>query len=205
MAESKQETIDRLLREGLNHYGTGNVAEAVRCWQDVLVLDPAQADARDYIQTAGAADSADDGTIELTERVDGDAAEAPEDSLDVLSQEAMRHLRDGRLEEALDLFETVLERDPARTEMQNYFELLRSQLLKGYRERLGDSDRKLRLRIDGGEVMKFDLPATAGFVLSLVDGTTSVNDVASLSGLDAFETLRILSGLLDSGIVEIEP
>ena len=52
--------------------------------------------------------------------------------------------------------------------------------------------------------MKFNLPTTAGFVLSLVDGSTSVNDLMSLSGLDAFDTLRILTGLIDAGIVEIE-
>ena len=50
--------------------------------------------------------------------------------------------------------------------------------------------------------MKFNLPATAGFVLSQVDGATSVTDLVSLSGLDEFDTLRILSHLLDAGIVE---
>jgi hypothetical protein len=51
--------------------------------------------------------------------------------------------------------------------------------------------------------MKFNLPAQAGFMLSLIDGDTSVGDIVSLSGMDSFEALRVLNGLVDAGIVSL--
>ena len=52
MGESREQRIEALLSEGLNHYGAGEVAEAVVCWEEVLRLDPEHADALDYLQTA---------------------------------------------------------------------------------------------------------------------------------------------------------
>ena len=52
MAESKEDKIERLMREGLNHYGMGAVGEAVRSWREVLKLDPDHAEARDFVATA---------------------------------------------------------------------------------------------------------------------------------------------------------
>ena len=40
-------------------------------------------------------------------------------------------------------------------------------------------------------------------MISLIDGTTRVADLISLSGMDAFEALRILGNLLDADIVEL--
>ncbi len=235
MAESNHAEIDRLLREGLNHYGTGDHAEAARSWRAVLEIDPDQREARDYLETAGMLDSegsdpaarlkttspapppefdlGEPGLLESESEPDAaePAGEVPADNHeplgatgDALVREATKLFRAGELEGALDLFETVARRDAARIEVQSYIEMLRSQLLKSYRERVGSRDGTVRLLIDSDAVMKFNLPTTAGFVLSLVDGSTSVNDLMSLSGLDAFDTLRILTGLRDAGIVEIE-
>jgi hypothetical protein len=255
VAESNQAEIDRLLREGLNHYGT----EAARCWRAVLEIDPDHGEARDYLETAGMLDSepgdpepslettspapppafefaepeldlGEPGPLESEpERHDAEPEPEPHDAEpelephdaepveeppadheslgatgDALVREATKLFRAGELEGALDLFETVARRDAAKIEVQSYIEMLRSQLLKSYRERIGSRDGTVRLMIDSDAVMKFNLPTTAGFVLSLVDGSTSVNDLMSLSGLDAFDTLRILTGLIDAGIVEIE-
>ncbi len=52
MSESKEQRIARLLNQGLEHYGTGEVAEAILTWEEVLVLDPQNPDARDYLHTA---------------------------------------------------------------------------------------------------------------------------------------------------------
>ena len=52
MANSKLEEIDRLLREGLDHYGYDDVAAAILVWKGVLALDPGNVEAADYIKTA---------------------------------------------------------------------------------------------------------------------------------------------------------
>ena len=60
MTESRQDTIERLMREGLNHYGMGHVDEALRCWREVLRLEPEHADAHDFVATAEEATHAGD-------------------------------------------------------------------------------------------------------------------------------------------------
>jgi tetratricopeptide (TPR) repeat protein len=230
LADSNEEVVARLLREGLNHYGTGDVRQAVQCWRDVLAIEPDHEEARDYLETAGAFDDLEDGPDDGGVEGEAGAVETEEESagtveygmlgedeqkeeahpedaspIDVLARDAMTLFRGGDLEAALDVFEDVASRDPARIEVQSYIETLRSRLVKKYRDRIGKRDRVPRLRIDVQEVMKFDLPSTAGFLLSQVDGATSVTDLVSLSGLDEFDTLRVLSGLLEAGIVEFGP
>jgi predicted transcriptional regulator len=58
-----------------------------------------------------------------------------------------------------------------------------------------------RLLVDLAEVTRYNLHTDAGFLLSLLDGATTVEDLVSLSGMDAFDALRILNNLIDAGIV----
>ena len=52
------------------------------------------------------------------------------------------------------------------------------------------------------QIMRFNLPADAGFVLSMMDGRTGVNDIVALSGMDPFEAMRLVHKLCAAGIVE---
>jgi hypothetical protein len=53
------------------------------------------------------------------------------------------------------------------------------------------------------QITRFNLPADAGFMLSLIDAKTSFDELLSLSGMEPFEALRIFAGLLDAGIVGV--
>ncbi len=190
MAESRQEQVARLLQAGLDHYGEGRAAEAGRCWGEALFLDPENAEARDYLEA-------------LEE--DGGAPEAPaRERRPDLAEDAMRLMREGHLEAALELFETLARRDGEQIEVETYLEMVRSKLLTRYRERVGGLEAVPAVRLNDRQLMGFNLPATTGFLLSLVDGHTTVNDLISLSGLDPFDTLRTLSGLLEAGVVAAE-
>lgn len=186
MEESREQRIARLLQEGLDHYGEGRVGEAERCWGEVLFLDPENAEARDYL-----------GTLEE----DGESGASPPAGPGDLVDDALELMRQGHLEAALELFETAGRREGGRLEVQGYVDMVRSKLLSRYRERVGGMEAVPRCQLNDAELLKFNLPATAGFLLSLVDGHTSVNDLVSLSGLDPFDTLRTLSGLLEAGIL----
>ena len=52
MSGTKQDEVGRLLKRGLNHYGLGELAEAIRCWECTLQLEPGNRAARDYLDTA---------------------------------------------------------------------------------------------------------------------------------------------------------
>jgi len=193
MAESIEGQISHLMEEGLRHYGEGRTDRAVACWREVLRLDPAHPGAQDYLGTAGF----DTGEIELFE------ASGEEDTSLVV--DALELFRKGEAQESLELFETLARENPERMEIQGYFELVRSHLFGYYRERIADASRVLKIKITPKEIMRFNLPANAGFLLSMVDGNTSVNEILALSGMDPFDAIRLVSNLLEAGIVEVNP
>jgi tetratricopeptide (TPR) repeat protein len=193
MSESKEQRIARLLNEGLEHYGTGEVAEAILAWEEVLVLDPQNPDARDYVQTA-------DRRKYPRPAKQGSVSSA----VKALSEEARQLTAGSRFEDALELLRSAAEADPSSLELQAALELVRSRLLREYRERVGDLDALPVLKASADAITKFNLPSDAGFLLSLVDGSTSVAELVSLSGMDAFEALRTFWGLLETGIVGLD-
>ena len=52
-------------------------------------------------------------------------------------------------------------------------------------------------------MLRFNLPANAGFVLSMIDGHTNVSDLLALTGMDPFDALHVFTRLVDAGIVEV--
>ena len=52
-------------------------------------------------------------------------------------------------------------------------------------------------------VTSLPLEPQAAFVLSRVDGGSSVEDVIDMSGLARLDTLRILYALLEQGVIEV--
>jgi len=126
-----------------------------------------------------------------------------EDPVAALLRDAQELLRVENYEGALDLYETAATLDPTRVELEGYVDLLRSRLVKVYRERIGDRSRIPKLLVPPGQITRFNLPADAGFVLSLIDGRTSLDELLSLSGMGPFEALRIVANLLEAGILEV--
>lgn len=193
MAREDADRIRALMDEGLEHYGEGRVERAAACWREVLALDPNHAAARDYLESA----ELDAGEIGLEERAGGSDAE--------LLEEAMGLVRSDRPADALELLETLSAGRPDRLEAQAYRELLRAHLVGRYRARLGEGAATLRVRMEPERVLQYNLPADAGFLLSLVDGGTRVDELVALAGMDPFAALRTLHQLLETGILEAAP
>jgi tetratricopeptide (TPR) repeat protein len=193
MDEPKEVLISRLMEEGLRYYGEGQMEQAAGCWQEVLRLEPDHPEAQDYLETAGF----DTGEIELSETTgEGDAS---------LLADALELFRQGELRESLELFETVARQNPGRMEVQGYFELVRSHLFGYYRERVADASSVLKVKIAPQQIMKYNLPADAGFLLAMIDGSTSANEILALSGMDPFDAVRVVHRLLEAGIIEASP
>jgi hypothetical protein len=83
--------------------------------------------------------------------------------------------------------------------------MVRCQLLKQYRDRVGDPRARVRVVASKEQIGRYQLAADAGFLLSQIDGTTSIGDVVSLAGMDAFHAYRILDRLLKARLVEVVP
>ena len=207
MGDSESENTERLVREGLNHFGVGEVAEAVRCWENVLRIDPSHPKALDYLQAAGSSGEAPDREPDVgpTQAAAPEAAGTESASAaGRLVEEARARLAAEDLEGALNLFRVAADLEPDRIEVEWYVDAIRSRLLQRYRKRVGETGAVPKLLIQPSEITRHQLPADAGFVLSLVDGETTVEQLIALSGLDAFEALRILNDLFDAGIAGLQ-
>ena len=132
--------IERLLQQGLDHYGRNEVDRAVRCWLEVLTLDPAHPTARDYLESAGVDSPPGTPLAREAEIIDFRAFRA-QTTLDGSSQpvqETERHfffkeqlsqlLRARRYQEALDLLCQVQAQNPDNLEVLRSIRLLRERL-----------------------------------------------------------------------------
>src|SRR5690606_27707131 len=138
--------IARLLQQGLDHYGRNEVSEAVRCWQQVLELEPDHPVARDYLESAGAevslpesgrragrdAEIIDFGVARANlagvERDGGSATAASNVLKQSFKAEVAQLLRDKRYDSALDLVCAAHERHPDDAEIARSTERLRARL-----------------------------------------------------------------------------
>lgn len=183
---STVERVSRLLQQGLEFYGTGDVARAFLTWKEVLELDPGNAEALDYMR---------DADRRSASRGD-DASHRP------LLDESRRLLHAGDPESALELLSSA---PGARAlEAEAMVELLRAHLFGRYRTALGDLSGVPR--VAPGEATSLrsrNLPPSAGFLLSMIDGQTPISDLISVSGMDRFEALRSLYRMREAGILEL--
>ena len=181
--EGPAESVARLLAEGLEHFGRDRVDRAIACWRQVLELDPTQQEARDYLESAGVSPAA-----------------AGESRARLAA--ALARADGGEPEEALRLLREATAGAPDDLEAQAAFDLVRATLHLGYRRRMAESARP-RLCVEPEQLMRLDLAPEAGFLLSLVDGRTRIEELMTVSGLDPFDVLHLLARLESAGVVEI--
>lgn len=192
MAESKADKIARLLAEGLEHYGCDEIAPAIKAWRGVLALDRSNTEALDFLQTA---DRRDQRRLPVQDQMS--------DTERQIVHQVIGLIEGAEWEAALDLLRGRSDSEPTALEYEATLEIVRSRLLRRYTERVGNLDGIPTLKNGAGDLTSHNLPSDAGFMLSLIDGTTGMADLISLSGMDAFEALRIVGNLLDSEILEM--
>jgi len=69
--------------------------------------------------------------------------------------------------------------------------------------RLGGARKIPKPAVDQGKVVALKLDHRAGFVLSLVDGSSSIDDILDVSGMPRRDALRILCELVDRGAIKL--
>lgn len=188
---STRAEIERLLIEGLDHYGVGETSEAIQIWQSVLALDSENLQAADYIENA-------DRRKKRSARLGG----APVGSFHGLVSQGQSLVEEENLEGALHVFSRAESADFAALELGATVDLVRSRLLYQYIEELGGRGAIPAVCVDAEVLDEITLPAGADSILSLVDGTTPLHELVSFSGLDMFEAVRILRTLSVAGALE---
>jgi hypothetical protein len=184
MTQTSDTKVAKLLQEGLELYGAGEIGRAFLLWNEVLELDPGNEEALDYMRDA-----------DRRAKPRGGASAVPS-----IVEDARRLVHAHDEEAALELLSSA----PAAGSLESeaMIELLRARLFRRYLDALGDLSRVPRTVGDSAALQDRNLPPSAGFLLSMVDGMTPLADLVSVSGMDRFEALRSIHRMHRAGILE---
>jgi len=105
------------------------------------------------------------------------------------------HYAIGDFSGALEIAESLLAADPSDLEAQRYATSCRDVLTQMYLSRLGGLDQVINVVLPPEELRWLNLDHRAGFLLSLVDGVSTVEEILDISGMSRLDALRILATL----------
>lgn len=88
-------------------------------------------------------------------------------------------------------------------DLRHYAELCREKLRQTYLDRIGSGRTILRVTVDPDTLRGRSLDPRLAFLLSLLDGASSVDDVIDMSTMPALEAVRALHELMQEGVVEV--
>jgi hypothetical protein len=144
----------------------------------------------------------------ITERVEDEPeapapapAPAPVDELAALMTGAKELFELGDFSGSLELVEKVLRRNAQHEGALAYLKRNEATLLRMYESKIGDMSRIPKPLVPPDEVIWMNMHHRAGFILSQVDGTLSYDDLLEISGMDRFDTVRIVADLVTAGII----
>jgi hypothetical protein len=102
---------------------------------------------------------------------------------------------------ALVLAEALLDERPDDEAARRYADRCNEMLRQMYRSRIGDGSQVLRVAVSNEELRSLSLDHRAGFLLSCVDGYSSIDEVLDVSGMPELDALRILYELIQADII----
>ena len=194
MDAASRKTTARWLSEGLERLAAGERAAAADCWRRVLEREPGHRTARDYLASLG--EPTPSGSD-----ADPDETEGP--TAAEIRGEVLELVAGGLIDEAYELLTTAGGPGAMDLESLGLLELLRAHLHEDVLRRFGSPRSVPVVEMAPEDLMKFNLPAGAGFLLSRIDGVTPLEDLMAVSALDPFDTMHTLGRLLEAGIVGV--
>jgi hypothetical protein len=104
---------------------------------------------------------------------------------------------------ALVIAESILESSPEDLEAPRYAQSCRDVLTQMYSARLGSLDQVVRVAVPSDQIRWLTLDHRAGFLLSLIDGGSTVDQILDISGMTRLDALRIVYQLLDQRVISL--
>jgi hypothetical protein len=104
---------------------------------------------------------------------------------------------------ALVVAEGILESNPEDLDAPRYAQSCRDVLTQMYSARLGSLDRVATIAVPSDQIRWLTLDHRAGFLLSLVDGRSTVDQILDISGMTRLDALRIMYQLLDQRVISL--
>jgi hypothetical protein len=134
----------------------------------------------------------------------GITGEARPSTLDQRALEMRSLLKAGSYSSALVLAESVLGSDPSHAGAKHCAEQCRVALGEKYLGSLGGRQVILRAIMGQGELTVLSLDHRAGFLLSFIDGSLTIDEVLDACSMPELDALRILFELRTQGVIGVE-
>ena len=84
--------------------------------------------------------------------------------------------------------------------MESATELLQQM----YLTRLGDGSTVLRVGLAPDAIQELSLDHRAGFLISMLDGHATIDEIVDISGMPALEVLRLLFEMSEQGVIAVD-
>jgi hypothetical protein len=104
---------------------------------------------------------------------------------------------------ALVMAESLLDENPTHVEAREYAESCRAVLQQMYTAKIGPLNRVPVVEVAREQLRWLSIDHRAGFVLSLVDGVSSLEMILDVSGMPPLDALRILFELVQQRIISL--
>jgi hypothetical protein len=104
---------------------------------------------------------------------------------------------------ALIIAESILETSPGDPDATRYARSCRDVLMQMYSARLGPLDQLVKVAVPSDQIRWLSLDHRAGFMLSLVDGGSSLADLLDICGMPRLDALRILYMLFEQRVIAL--
>lgn len=209
------DNVEALLEAGLKAYGNNELEAAGRCWRRVLELQPDNAQAKDFLITAGfelATPLARVVDIEAARQQRADSGGAAsesganrpvEDPRAALRARVERLVQERKLEAALEELDRARPQFPDDPSISRSVRLLRDRLVFEYGKVLGKLDDVPHLLVQRDAIAKLRPTAEELALLKLIDGIASLGDLVRGSQLGRFETYRTFVRFLERGWLQL--
>jgi len=134
------------------------------------------------------------------------ALEPPRESQPAISEpivEMQERFALGDYSGALVMAESMLDENPTHVEAREYAESCRSVLQQMYTARIGPLDRVPVVEVAPDQLRWLSIDHRTGFILSLVDGVSSLEMILDVSGMPPLDALRMLFELVQQRIISV--
>ena len=181
----KNEKILHIFESGLDSFAQGDFVAAQKMWKKVLAADPGNELAMDYIRSIEEEVPFEDKKVIYRE----------------LLEEAIRLIGKNQFDPAYELLQMIIHENPEDEKAQKFLDTTKGLLLKDYLSEVGDTGSVVKLKKNMEDIMKINLTKESAYIISMIDGSSSVDELLALSGIDRFLFMRNLTMLLRNGIV----
>jgi hypothetical protein len=141
--------------------------------------------------------------LELDLDVDVGAPDRPTAPGDPRLGEARDRYAMGDYSGALVIAEAILQSDASNDQAQRYVDNCRQVLQQMFSAKLGPLTQRPEVVVADDRLRWLSLDHRAGFLLSLIDGNSTVEELLDISGMPRFEALRTLCDLLDQNVITL--